>query len=255
MFIWLRNIRRKRQMQMLRLAVVIVALLAAFAFTINIRSAQNSSLHSRLSRSSGKQIGQSSFNNLWSINMFSDSDSDSQSDATFTPLLTYHPFNNSCKFPLPNTYAIDIMDYTLSERLRQMKCPIKEKDYASMDSEGFMYVHPHFVDYPRLEHYVSCKVDIIEGGLRQPEKNMTKNMFIVEKTLDVSLVSTELKLSGIIVFLIDLRRETPPTYLWATTRTQRYLKRRRQNGDCGLMLSCRKSVEDTIWPAPFEPGF
>lgn len=134
---------------------------------------------------------------LWNFNMFSDADSEGTTDT----LMTFHPFNNTCKFPIPKIYAEDIMvrvrkrfsriwsfqDYRLSERMRNLKCEVLSKDYASMDTEGFIYVHPHFVDYPRIEHDVKCKVDIIEGGLRQPKINMTKNMFRVVKTLDVSL--------------------------------------------------------------------
>uniref|UniRef100_A0A1I7T563 Bis(5'-adenosyl)-triphosphatase n=1 Tax=Caenorhabditis tropicalis TaxID=1561998 RepID=A0A1I7T563_9PELO len=69
--------------------------------------------------------------------------------------------------------------------MRQLKCEIKQKDYASMDSEGYIYAHPHFVDWPRIEREIECKVDIIEGGLRQESKNRTKNSIIVKKTIDI----------------------------------------------------------------------
>ncbi|CAI2354498.1 unnamed protein product [Caenorhabditis sp. 36 PRJEB53466] len=160
---------------------MVCAMVAAFVFTANIRTASQYVLPShRMNRAVKYSKQESAIQNLWNMNMFSDANS----ELTFESLLSYHPFNNTCKFPLPNTYAEDVMEYHLSERLRNLKCEVKQKDYATMDSEGYMYVHPHFVDYPRLEHYVFCMVDIIEGGLRQPHRNMTKNVFRVRKTLN-----------------------------------------------------------------------
>lgn len=128
---------------------------------------------------------ESAIDKLWNINVFGDDDN-IKTEIERDPLLTHHPFDNTCKFPLPNSYAEDIIPFHLSERMRQLKCEVKQKDYATMDSEGYIYVHPHFVDWPRLERDVQCKVDIIEGGLRKPERNMTKNSMFIKKTLEVS---------------------------------------------------------------------
>ncbi|VDK56892.1 unnamed protein product [Cylicostephanus goldi] len=35
-----------------------------------------------------------------------------------------------------------------------------------MDSEGYMYVHPHYGNYPKYLVDVKCKVIFLEGGLR-----------------------------------------------------------------------------------------
>ncbi|KAK5976656.1 hypothetical protein GCK32_017236, partial [Trichostrongylus colubriformis] len=80
--------------------------------------------------------------------------------------MTFHPFDNKCKFPLPNAYASDVAAWNVGERLRQLKCPYDDFDFATMDSEGHMYVHPHFTQYPNITSDVKCKVVFIEGGLR-----------------------------------------------------------------------------------------
>ncbi|KHJ95502.1 hypothetical protein OESDEN_04554 [Oesophagostomum dentatum] len=80
--------------------------------------------------------------------------------------LLFHPFDNTCKFVLPNTYASDITHFRVGERLRQLKCPYDDYDLATMDSEGFMYVHPHFSRYPNITADVKCKVVFVEGGIR-----------------------------------------------------------------------------------------
>ncbi|VDP33119.1 unnamed protein product [Heligmosomoides polygyrus] len=38
-----------------------------------------------------------------------------------------------------------------------------------MDSEGYMYVHPHFANWPNITSDVKCKVIFIEGGLQKNE--------------------------------------------------------------------------------------
>ncbi|PIO63230.1 hypothetical protein TELCIR_15181, partial [Teladorsagia circumcincta] len=48
-------------------------------------------------------------------------------------------------------------EWRVSERLRQLKCPYEDFDYATMDSEGHMYVHPHFTRYPNVTTDVKCK--------------------------------------------------------------------------------------------------
>uniref|UniRef100_A0A912MTU6 DUF229 domain containing protein n=1 Tax=Haemonchus contortus TaxID=6289 RepID=A0A912MTU6_HAECO len=85
--------------------------------------------------------------------------------------ILFHPFNNWCKFPLPNAYASDIVRWHVSERMRQLKCPYEDFDMATMDSEGYMYVHPHFTRYPNITNDVKCKVVFIEGGLRNNVTN------------------------------------------------------------------------------------
>uniref|UniRef100_A0A8L8JYP1 DNA primase n=1 Tax=Heligmosomoides polygyrus TaxID=6339 RepID=A0A8L8JYP1_HELPZ len=63
-----------------------------------------------------------------------------------------------------NYYGIDplrkdqLQKWTMSERLRQLKCPYEDYDMATMDSEGYMYVHPHFSRYPNVTEGVKCKV-------------------------------------------------------------------------------------------------
>uniref|UniRef100_W6NM19 Uncharacterized protein n=1 Tax=Haemonchus contortus TaxID=6289 RepID=W6NM19_HAECO len=41
--------------------------------------------------------------------------------------------------------------------MRQLKCPYEDFDMATMDSEGYMYVHPHFTRYPNITNDVKCK--------------------------------------------------------------------------------------------------
>ncbi|VDP15984.1 unnamed protein product [Heligmosomoides polygyrus] len=65
----------------------------------------------------------------------------------------------------------------MSERLRQLKCPYEDYDLATMDSEGYMYVHPHFSRYPNITEGVKCKVVFIEGGLRKNGTNTGDTTF------------------------------------------------------------------------------
>ncbi|KAL6737043.1 hypothetical protein Aduo_010718 [Ancylostoma duodenale] len=88
--------------------------------------------------------------------------------------LLFHPFDNACKFVMPNTYASDIVPWRVSERLRQWKCPYDDYDFATMDSEGYMYVHPHFTQYPNITNDVKCKVVFLEGGIRSGKKRYDK---------------------------------------------------------------------------------
>ncbi|EYC29380.1 hypothetical protein Y032_0006g2949 [Ancylostoma ceylanicum] len=80
--------------------------------------------------------------------------------------LLFHPFDNACKFAMPNAYASDVVKWQVGERLRQRKCPYDDYDFATMDSDGYMYVHPHFARYPEVTHNVTCKVVFLEGGIR-----------------------------------------------------------------------------------------
>uniref|UniRef100_A0A1I7X7M0 Glycoprotein n=1 Tax=Heterorhabditis bacteriophora TaxID=37862 RepID=A0A1I7X7M0_HETBA len=75
--------------------------------------------------------------------------------------LPFHPFENTCKFPLPNTYASDIATWGLSERLRVRNCPVEDFDFASMDNEGAMYVHPHYTEYPNVASDIKCKASVL----------------------------------------------------------------------------------------------
>ncbi|CAL2045689.1 unnamed protein product [Caenorhabditis brenneri] len=186
MIMWFRNAKRK--VHPFRFFMIGFAFLAAFLFTANIKTTnqfiipiQNMNRGSRLSSEKSEE---STIDRLLNMNVFGE-DEEKKSEMELNPLLMYHPFNNTCKFPVPNIYAEDIMPFHLSERMRQLKCEIKQKDYASMDSEGYIYAHPHFVDWPRIEREINCKVDIIEGGLRQDSRNMTKNSIIVKKTVDI----------------------------------------------------------------------
>ncbi|KIH56961.1 hypothetical protein ANCDUO_12856, partial [Ancylostoma duodenale] len=43
-----------------------------------------------------------------------------------------------------------------------------------MDSEGYMYVHPHFTQYPNITNDVKCKVVFLEGGIRSGKKRYDK---------------------------------------------------------------------------------
>ncbi|KHJ95192.1 hypothetical protein OESDEN_04871 [Oesophagostomum dentatum] len=88
--------------------------------------------------------------------------------------LPFHPFDNACKFVMPSTYASDIVGYRVSERLRQLQCPYDDYDLATMDSEGFMYVHPHFAHYPEITKDVKCKVIFLEGGIRGSNHSFNK---------------------------------------------------------------------------------
>ncbi|EYC38527.1 hypothetical protein Y032_0711g1734 [Ancylostoma ceylanicum] len=90
--------------------------------------------------------------------------------------LPFHPFENSCKFPMPNTYATDIAgNFRLAERLRQLQCPYENFDFATMDSEGYMYVHPHYARYRNVTTGVACNVVFLEGALRNKTTNRGKN--------------------------------------------------------------------------------
>ncbi|KAL6737039.1 hypothetical protein Aduo_010716 [Ancylostoma duodenale] len=80
--------------------------------------------------------------------------------------LLFHPFDNACKFVMTNTYASDVVKWKVGERLRQWKCPYDDYDFATMDSEGYMYVHPHFARHPDVTHNVTCRVVFLEGGIR-----------------------------------------------------------------------------------------
>ncbi|CAB3398452.1 unnamed protein product [Caenorhabditis bovis] len=156
----IRNVRR-------RISTFVSLLFTLFLFTTTIHSnARNSE------KSAEMRASRLSFSNLRDVAWHFLGD-----DEPREPLLAHHPFNNTCRFFLPNIYADDIIPYRLSERKRQFRCPLEDLDYATMDNEGYMYVHPHFVNYPNTTKNVSCKVVIIEGGLRQPEKNKTKNDF------------------------------------------------------------------------------
>ncbi|RCN45946.1 hypothetical protein ANCCAN_07981 [Ancylostoma caninum] len=62
------------------------------------------------------------------------------------------------------------MKWQAGERLRQWKCPYEDYDFATMDSEGYMYVHPHFARYPDVIRNVTCKVVFLEGGIRSGGK-------------------------------------------------------------------------------------
>ncbi|KIH51042.1 hypothetical protein ANCDUO_18875 [Ancylostoma duodenale] len=75
---------------------------------------------------------------------------------------------------MPNTYASDIVPWRVSERLRQWKCPYDDYDFATIDSEGYMYVHPHFTQYPNITNDVKCKVVFLEGGIRSGKKRYDK---------------------------------------------------------------------------------
>ncbi|KAK6751783.1 hypothetical protein RB195_003294 [Necator americanus] len=86
----------------------------------------------------------------------------------------FHPFDNACKFVIPNTYASDITQWRVGERLRQLRCPYEDFDFATMDSEGYMYVHPHFTEYPTITNDVKCKVVFLEGGLRSKNQHYDK---------------------------------------------------------------------------------
>ncbi|VDK45815.1 unnamed protein product [Cylicostephanus goldi] len=46
-----------------------------------------------------------------------------------------------------------------------------------MDSEGYMYIHPHYAKYPKYLKDVNCKVIFLEGALRDNITNKGKNVF------------------------------------------------------------------------------
>ncbi|WKY07396.1 hypothetical protein Q1695_007107 [Nippostrongylus brasiliensis] len=94
-----------------------------------------------------------------------------QVPATDNKRYQFHPFENSCKFPLPNIYAKDVAGWFSGERLRQLQCPYEDVDLATMDSEGYMYVHPHHAHYKNVMNDIKCKVVFVEGGIRD---NTTK---------------------------------------------------------------------------------
>ncbi|CAJ0605261.1 unnamed protein product [Cylicocyclus nassatus] len=91
--------------------------------------------------------------------------------------LVFHPFENACKFVIPSIYPVDISHFRVAERLRQLQCPYEDLDFATMDSEGYMYVHPHFTVYPKYITDVKCKVVFLEGALRDNVTNKGKNDF------------------------------------------------------------------------------
>ncbi|VDO22358.1 unnamed protein product [Haemonchus placei] len=72
----------------------------------------------------------------------------------------------------------------VSERMRQLKCPYEDFDMATMDSEGYMYVHPHFTRYPNITDDVKCKVVFIEGGLRNNVTNEGSTKIIEVATVE-----------------------------------------------------------------------
>ncbi|WKX93783.1 hypothetical protein Q1695_011224 [Nippostrongylus brasiliensis] len=88
-----------------------------------------------------------------------------------TSHLLFHPFDNHCKFPMLNTYAYDVAQWKHGERLRQLTCPYEDNDVATMDSEGYMYVHPHYFAGKNAVEGVTCKVIFLEGGLRGNKTN------------------------------------------------------------------------------------
>ncbi|CAJ0588379.1 unnamed protein product, partial [Cylicocyclus nassatus] len=102
-------------------------------------------------------------------NIYSD-----KQDEGGTHKITFHPFENACKYAIPNIYAPDIYP---AERLRQLQCPYEDFDLATMDSEGYMYVHPHYANYPEHLKDVNCKVVFLEGALRDNITNKGKNVF------------------------------------------------------------------------------
>ncbi|KAK6751781.1 hypothetical protein RB195_003293 [Necator americanus] len=91
--------------------------------------------------------------------------------------LLFHPFENSCKFAMPNTYASDVEGYRVAERMRKFQCPYEDFDLATMDSEGYMYVHPHFTHYPDITIDVECYVVFLEGALRNKTTDLGKDDF------------------------------------------------------------------------------
>ncbi|CAD6199729.1 unnamed protein product [Caenorhabditis auriculariae] len=107
-----------------------------------------------------------------------------EEDVENEPLLPHHPFDNHCKFPLPNHYQKDIYYPAVSERMRQLKCPIETYDLATMDSEGYIYVHPHFAHFPNYTRNVQCKVFIIEGGIRNKSTNSGKDTINIVATIN-----------------------------------------------------------------------
>ncbi|CAJ0606256.1 unnamed protein product [Cylicocyclus nassatus] len=90
--------------------------------------------------------------------------------------LIFHPFENACKFAISSIYASDITP-SATERLRQLQCPYENFDLATMDSEGYMYVHPHYSAYPKYTNDVKCKVVFLEGALRNNITGRGKNDF------------------------------------------------------------------------------
>ncbi|KAK6048094.1 hypothetical protein COOONC_14401 [Cooperia oncophora] len=74
-------------------------------------------------------------------------------------------------------YSTGHDEWRLSERLRQLKCPYEDVDFATMDSEGHMYVHPHFTRYPNVTTDVKCKVIFLEGGIRNSSTNQGASQF------------------------------------------------------------------------------
>ncbi|CAJ0603349.1 unnamed protein product [Cylicocyclus nassatus] len=96
--------------------------------------------------------------------------------------LPFHPFDNGCKFAMPNAYASDIVYFRVGERLRQLKCKYDDYDFATMDSEGYMYVHPHFTQFPNVTNDVKCKVIFLEGGIRS--RNSSANKFVEVGTVE-----------------------------------------------------------------------
>ncbi|RCN35580.1 hypothetical protein ANCCAN_18557 [Ancylostoma caninum] len=68
-------------------------------------------------------------------------------------------------------------DFRTGERLRQLQCPYENFDFATMDSEGYMYVHPHFTRYPNITNDVKCNVVFLEGALRNKTTNKGKDDF------------------------------------------------------------------------------
>ncbi|PAV77319.1 hypothetical protein WR25_08405 [Diploscapter pachys] len=99
-------------------------------------------------------------------------------------LISHHPFDNTCKFPIIATYPEDLSSYRVGERLRRLKCENKEFPMASQDSEGYLYVHNHWEHFKNITTDVKCKILIIEGGLRNPITNKGKDVFTPVKVYD-----------------------------------------------------------------------
>ncbi|PAV63897.1 hypothetical protein WR25_03272 [Diploscapter pachys] len=97
-------------------------------------------------------------------------------------LLPHHPFDNLCRFPLVATYPEDLSSFRVGERLRQLKCPIESYPLASIDSEGYLYIHNHFEHYGNVTEGVNCSIIILEGGLRDPKTNKGKDTMNEVKT-------------------------------------------------------------------------
>ncbi|CAJ0603350.1 unnamed protein product [Cylicocyclus nassatus] len=138
--------------------LAIVSVLAIFGWMGTYRSAINSSVPQILSSFHVRNVRQDNAE----ASQYENDD------------LLFHPFDNECKFAMPNAYASDIVSFHVGERLRQLKCKYDDYDFATMDSEGYMYVHPHFTQFPTVTKDVKCKVIFLEGGIRSKTSNAKK---------------------------------------------------------------------------------